>query len=89
MQRKPGSSRPPRLGAVVDAGRRRALLGIGACAGALGSRETLAQAAVCLATDDSGEGPFYFDPSLLRSDITEGAVGAPLDIALRVTRAGD
>jgi len=89
MRRKPVASRTIARGLEVDAGRRRALLGIGAFAGAMTSREALAQAAACLATDDAGEGPFYFDPSLLRSDITESAVGAPLDIAVRVTRAGD
>src|SRR5690606_35916608 len=38
---------------------------------------------------DSGEGPFYFDPELVRVDITENVPGAPLDLAVQVVRAGD
>jgi protocatechuate 3,4-dioxygenase beta subunit len=45
--------------------------------------------ASCVLTPDSGEGPFYFDPSLVRADITEGLPGAPLTIAVRVVRAED
>jgi protocatechuate 3,4-dioxygenase beta subunit len=51
--------------------------------------ETLAQAASCVLTPNAGEGPFYFDPKLLRSDITDGMPGAPLEIAIQVTRAAD
>lgn len=74
----------------VDLGRRRTLLGLGASAtSALATTETLAQAASCVLTADAGEGPFYFDPGLLRTDIKEGAEGAPLDIAIQITRASD
>lgn len=69
--------------------RRRTLTGMTACATALVAPDLLAQAASCLLTPDSGEGPFYFDPSLVRADVTEGAIGAPLDIAIQVIRAGD
>jgi protocatechuate 3,4-dioxygenase beta subunit len=40
-------------------------------------------------TENAGEGPFYFDPALLRADVTDGSPGLPLDIAIQVTRAGD
>jgi protocatechuate 3,4-dioxygenase beta subunit len=43
----------------------------------------------CVLTPDSGEGPFYFDPSLERVDIRGGAVGAPLTLAIRILRAAD
>lgn len=44
---------------------------------------------LCVLTPDSGEGPFYFDPELVRADITENVPGAPLALTLRVVRAGD
>ena len=73
----------------VDLSRRRTLLGLSACAtGALVTTDALAQAARCVLTSDAGEGPFYFDPNLLRSDISDGMPGAPLEIAIQVTRAG-
>lgn len=57
---------------------------------ALTSGKSLAQrAAECVLTPDSGEGPFYFDPELVRVDITENVPGAPLDLSVRVVRAGD
>lgn len=43
-----------------------------------------AAAEVCRLTPRSMEGPFYFDPSLVRADITEGRPGAPLDLGLKV-----
>ncbi len=73
----------------VDRARRRTLLGLSAFAVGAGSADAFAQAASCVLTDDAGEGPFYFDPKLLRFDITDGALGAPLEIAIQVTRAGD
>jgi len=48
-----------------------------------------AQAGACVLTPDAGEGPFYFDPELVRSDITEGVPGAPLELTLRVVRVED
>jgi protocatechuate 3,4-dioxygenase beta subunit len=75
---------------AIDLKRRRTLLGLSACAtSALVTTETLAQAASCVLTPNAGEGPFYFDPKLLRSDISDGMPGAPLTIDIRVTRAGD
>lgn len=68
--------------------RRRALAGITACATTLAAKEVFAQAG-CVLTQDSGEGPFYFDPNLVRADVTEGIVGAPLEIAVQVLRARD
>ncbi|HVZ05710.1 intradiol ring-cleavage dioxygenase [Hyphomicrobium sp.] len=34
------------------------------------------------------EGPFYFDPKLMRSDISEGRPGAPLKLQLRIIESG-
>jgi protocatechuate 3,4-dioxygenase beta subunit len=74
----------------VDLGRRRTLLGITACATTgLAASDALAQAAACVLTPNPGEGPFYFDPALVRSDIVDGSPGAPLDISLQITRAAD
>jgi hypothetical protein len=35
------------------------------------------------------EGPFYFDPKLVRSDITEGKHGGPLALTLQIVEAKD
>jgi protocatechuate 3,4-dioxygenase beta subunit len=43
-----------------------------------------AQSDRCVLTPDSGEGPFYFDPSLVRSDIVDGHAGAPLALEIEV-----
>jgi protocatechuate 3,4-dioxygenase beta subunit len=43
----------------------------------------------CVLTPESGEGPFYFDPNLVRTDISDRQAGTPLAIRLRVVRAGD
>jgi protocatechuate 3,4-dioxygenase beta subunit len=51
--------------------------------------DAFAQAASCAVTEDAGEGPFYFDPSLVRSDVTSGRLGAPLEFAVQITRARD
>jgi protocatechuate 3,4-dioxygenase beta subunit len=82
LWRKPG----------IDLARRRALLGFGAgIAGAvLLPRPASAQATgSCALTPDSGEGPFYFDPELVRIDIAEGAEGAPLSLDISVVRERD
>ena len=85
----------------IDIGRRRALVGLSglvlaatgtrALAAPFDSRDALAQGkpGSCVLTPEAGEGPFYLDPKLLRSDITSGQAGAPLNLALRVVRAGD
>jgi protocatechuate 3,4-dioxygenase beta subunit len=73
------------IGATVVT-RRLALAGMTGCAAALAGRDVLAQAARCMVTVDSGEGPFYFDADRVRTDVTEDAVGAPLDIAIQILR---
>ena len=47
------------------------------------------QASSCVLTPEAGEGPFYLDPKLIRSDITSKQPGAPLELALQVVRSGD
>ncbi|MEV6163929.1 intradiol ring-cleavage dioxygenase [Streptomyces sp. NPDC052052] len=46
--------------------------------------EPAAAAAVCTLTKEMTEGPYYLDGQLVRSDITEGKAGAPLQLALTV-----
>src|SRR5690606_8186006 len=67
-----------------DWARRRALTGASACAATLLLPEAFAQPGVCTVTPDSGEGPFYFDPGLVRSDVADGRPGAPLEFAVQV-----
>jgi protocatechuate 3,4-dioxygenase beta subunit len=43
----------------------------------------------CPLTPSQTEGPFYFDPKLLRSDIREGKPGAPLLLRVQVVGAED
>ena len=43
---------------------------------------------VCVLFPQAVEGPFYFDPKLVRADITEGRPGAPVRLALRVIESG-
>lgn len=75
--------------AAAGAVSRRAVLAWAACAtGGLPLARAQAPGS-CVLTPDSGEGPFYFDPSLVRSDITDDREGAPLTLALEVVRAGD
>lgn len=72
----------------LDAGlRRRTLLG-GLGTGLFLPVSVLAQDQ-CTLTPDSGEGPFYFDPEALRSDIRGNAAGAPLSITVRILRESD
>ena len=76
----------------VELNRRVMLAGLGASfAGALTVPALAADPAVtsCVLTPVTDEGPFYFDPKLVRADITEKLAGAPLTLALRVVRAGD
>jgi protocatechuate 3,4-dioxygenase beta subunit len=44
---------------------------------------------VCVLTPEATEGPFYFDPKLVRSDITEGKQGAPLVLTIQIVEAND
>ena len=75
----------------IDIGRRRALIGLsGIVVSAMGVERAWAQGPQsCVLTPEAGEGPFYLDPKLLRSDITSGQPGAPLELALQVVRAKD
>ena len=87
----------------IDIGRRRALVGLSGLVMAamsatpawaqrpFDSRGALAQgkSGSCVLTPEAGEGPFYLDPKLIRSDITSSQPGARLDLALQVVRAGD
>jgi protocatechuate 3,4-dioxygenase beta subunit len=73
----------------VDLGRRLSLAAIPAASISLMSTPVSAQTTRCRRTEDAGEGPFYFDPDLVRSDISENSPGAPLDMALRITRSND
>lgn len=59
--------------------------------GTAGAKEQAAQsgAEVCVLTPEAMEGPFYFDPKLVRSDITEGKQGAPLLLTLQMVEAKD
>ncbi len=75
----------------IDVGRRRALAGLsGLVMAAMSSTRAWAQTpGRCVLTPEAGEGPFYLDPKLIRSDITSSQPGAPLQLALQVVRAGD
>ncbi|MFK5595932.1 intradiol ring-cleavage dioxygenase [Methylobacterium sp. HMF5984] len=42
----------------------------------------------CVLTPQAVEGPFYFDPHLERSDVTEGLPGVPLILRMSVIEAG-
>src|SRR5262245_28992295 len=46
-------------------------------------------AKVCVLTPEAVEGPFYFDPKLVLSDIVEGKQGAPLSLTLQIVEAKD
>ena len=39
---------------------------------------------VCVITPETTEGPYYFDPALVRADITEGRPGLPTRVRLQV-----
>ena len=54
-------------------------------AGSSGS--TAATGAACILTPEVTEGPFYLDIDKVRSDITEGKPGTPLDLKLTVVDA--
>jgi protocatechuate 3,4-dioxygenase beta subunit len=75
----------------VDVGRRRALIGLsGVVIAAMGTRPVWAQRrGTCVLTPEAGDGPFYLDPGLVRSDITSGKPGAPLELAIQVVRVRD
>jgi hypothetical protein len=56
--------------------------------GRAGAKEP-SDAKVCVLTPEATEGPFYFDPKLVRSDITEGKQGAPVVLTLQIVEAND
>ena len=91
MSTEPRHAEPSWESGGIDVGRRRALVGLsGLLMAAMGSTRAWAQApGQCVLTPDAGEGPFYLDPKLIRSDITSSQPGAPLHLALQVVRAGD
>ena len=73
-----------------------ATLGVGLAAGRVASARagepivaTLPGTKMCILTPEAVEGPFYFDPKLVRADITEGHKGAPLALAFQVVSATD
>lgn len=74
--------------AADGGGRRRVMLGLAASLAVPGVLRAQVQRE-CAPTRDSGEGPFYFDPDLVRSDITAGSEGAPLELSIDVLRTGD
>ena len=59
--------------------------------GRAGAKEKAAHlgAKVCVLTPEATEGPFYFDPKLVRSDITEGKQGALLLLTVQIVEAKD
>jgi protocatechuate 3,4-dioxygenase beta subunit len=71
--------------------RREILAGLSASFAALFARSAWAQSptASCVLTPVTGEGPYYFDPKLVRSDITEKQPGVPLALDLRVVSANN
>ena len=56
---------------------------------AAAAETSLPSAKVCVLTPEATEGPFYFDPKLVRSDITEGKQGTPLLLTLQAVEAKD
>lgn len=59
----------------------------GAFAQAAPKTPLLPHADVCVMTPASTEGPYYFDPRLVRSDITEGRAGVPMSVRLQMVDA--
>jgi protocatechuate 3,4-dioxygenase beta subunit len=54
---------------------------------AAGSSGTTASGTACVLTPEATEGPFYLDLDKVRSDITEGKDGTPLDLKITVVDA--
>lgn len=65
--------------------RRRILTGLAAMP--IAAPAIAARPGLCVLTPRAVEGPFYFDPSLQRADITEGRPGVGLRLALQVVDA--
>src|SRR5262245_12943874 len=51
------------------------------------SSANLIAGTTCRVTPEQTEGPFYFDPRLVRADVTEGKEGAPLRLRLQIVDA--
>jgi protocatechuate 3,4-dioxygenase beta subunit len=68
--------------------RRDLLAGVSVSFAALGARargaDVTSTATSCVLTPVTSEGPYYFDPKLIRSDITDHQSGVPLALELRV-----
>jgi protocatechuate 3,4-dioxygenase beta subunit len=62
---------------------------VGVSLGDTGLAYAQGAAPACVLTPQTDEGPFYFDPKLVRSDITEKQAGTPLELAIRVVTAKD
>jgi protocatechuate 3,4-dioxygenase beta subunit len=88
--------------AIPTVTRRQALTGVAATLGAgltvgagtaVQARQrtaaVLSAGNICVLTPKAMEGPFYFDPKLVRADITEGKQGVPLKLTLQVVDAKD
>jgi protocatechuate 3,4-dioxygenase beta subunit len=67
-------------GRVTDRWTRRRTIKVlgGAALATVASRVAGEAAAACVLTPRQTQGPYYFDPHLLRSDISEGSPGTPL-----------
>lgn len=79
-----------RRGALAGLAGSAALLGNGTGVSAAPPEASAAPVAasphgVCHMTPRMVEGPFYFDPDLVRRDITEGRPGVPLRVVLQIT----
>ena len=48
------------------------------------AQDNLMDADVCVIVPEVTEGPYYFDPALLRADITEGRPGLPMTLKMQV-----
>lgn len=75
------------------------LVGLGLAAGACGSDGTAATTsdgddmldipASCVLSPRDIEGPYFFETGLMRSEITEGRTGVPLDVRLQLVDVDD
>jgi protocatechuate 3,4-dioxygenase beta subunit len=89
MSDRSSRKKPEWRSGAVDLSRRRSFVALTAAGASLASAGAFAQAARCVLTEDAGEGPFYFDTDLVRSDVRDNSPGAPLEVAIQVTRASD
>ena len=52
------------------------------------AEDSASRAGSCVLTITGDEGPFYFDPRLVRRDVTERKPGAPVELVIRVVEVG-